>query len=240
MRRRIDEISSKEFRDIVPHKTDLAFLPVGTIEAHGGGGPLGTDIIIPLDLACELAERLNGLVAPPISYGLTHSLYPYPGSLSLSEDTFCKLMKDIILGLKKNGIRRVVVLNGHGGNTRAIKEVIQDVGREIYIVSIDWWVLVKDITREVFGEGGGHAGCDEVSIVYAIDEELIKPEYFEREDEFEYKDGFYASPFPGNVIIYKGEGRPVFDKEKAKEFRRRVIDYLEDFLRKVFAGWRRI
>ena len=240
MKRKIEELSYKEFKAIVPEKTDLVFLPVGTLEAHGGGAPLGTDIIIPFDLACELAERLNGLVAPPVSYGLTHSLYPYPGSLSLSEDTFRKLIKDIILGFKKNGIKRVVILNGHGGNTRALTGVLQEAGREINVISIDWWILVKDVTREVFGEGGGHAGCDEVSMVYATREDLINPELFEPGDEFEYRQGFYAVPFPGSVILYGGEGSPVFDREKARESRERVLDYLEQFLRTVFEGWGRV
>ena len=78
----INDLTWEQFRDRVPSGCDLVMIPVGTIEAHGGI-PLGTDTIVPQSLAASLAPRLGGLIAPPIAYGVTNSLLPYPGSTTV-------------------------------------------------------------------------------------------------------------------------------------------------------------
>ena len=66
MERHMTRINWKQFKKLVPGRIDRVLLPVGTIEAHGPGA-LGTDAIIPAYLAGQLAESLNGLVAPAVS-----------------------------------------------------------------------------------------------------------------------------------------------------------------------------
>jgi hypothetical protein len=94
----MSHLSWEQFRDRVPSACDLVFVPVGTLEAHGAI-PLGTDTIIPEALAADLAPKLNGLVAPPIAYGVTNSLLPYPGSTTVSSATFSAYLFEATAGL---------------------------------------------------------------------------------------------------------------------------------------------
>lgn len=71
-----------EFKKLVPKKTAAVLVPVGTIEAHGIAG-LGTDNQIPLSVAGRIADKVNALIAPAINYGITRTLLPYPGSLTV-------------------------------------------------------------------------------------------------------------------------------------------------------------
>ena len=89
MSHNLTDLTWEAFREQVPSKTDLVMIPIGTIEAHGAI-PLGTDNIIPQALARDLAPRFDALVAPPVTYGVTNSLLPYPGSTTVSSETFCE------------------------------------------------------------------------------------------------------------------------------------------------------
>src|SRR5262249_34227044 len=116
MTHRLTDLSWEQFRARVPASCDLAIVPVGTIEAHGAI-PLGTDTIIPVALAARLAPKWNALVAPAVGYGVTNSLLPYPGSTTVTSATFRAYLFEATAGLADAGFRRVVILNGHGGQS---------------------------------------------------------------------------------------------------------------------------
>jgi creatinine amidohydrolase len=80
--RKLEELNWMEFKRLVPKKTDVVLLPIGTIEAHGVTG-LGTDNQIPSSIAERIAEPVNALIAPAVNYGITKSLLPYPGSVTV-------------------------------------------------------------------------------------------------------------------------------------------------------------
>ena len=122
MNLKINDLTWEQFRDRVPSTCDLAIVPVGTIEAHGAI-PLGTDTIIPEALADELAANLNALIAPSIAYGVTNSLLPFPGSTTVTSATFTAYLFEAAAGLVDAGFRRIVLLNGHGGQTSEVAEV---------------------------------------------------------------------------------------------------------------------
>ncbi len=84
-----EELNWAEFEKLVPEKYDTAILPVGTIEAHGVA-PLGTDDLIPMEMAKRIADDLHAIIAPIVNHGITRTLLAYPGSLSVSADTFEK------------------------------------------------------------------------------------------------------------------------------------------------------
>ncbi|MBM3314011.1 creatininase family protein, partial [candidate division WOR-3 bacterium] len=120
--RKLEELNWAEFRRLVPRKTDAVLLPIGTIEAHGVTG-LGTDNQIPLAIAERIAEPVNAFIAPSIHYGITRTLLPYPGSLTVLPETFERYVSEVAASLADAGFRRVVFLNGHGGNTDVLKRV---------------------------------------------------------------------------------------------------------------------
>ncbi|TET94781.1 MAG: creatininase family protein, partial [Candidatus Zixiibacteriota bacterium] len=87
MERELQRLSWLKVREFVPSTIDTILLPVGTVEAHGSAC-LGTDNFIPEAIALGVAERLNALVAPTLSYGVTRSLYRYPGGITINPKTY--------------------------------------------------------------------------------------------------------------------------------------------------------
>jgi creatinine amidohydrolase len=238
------DLSWLTFRERVPSQTDLVIVPVGTIEAHGGS-PLGTDNIIPGAMARDLAPRLGALIAPPVPYGVTDSLLPYPGSTTVSSRTFEAYLFEAVAGLVRAGFRRVVLLNGHGGQTSEVNRVV---GRlwdetEAFTVAVEWWGLAEQISYEVYGEvASGHAGVEETAMVMAVAPETIDEKRATTARRVPRRPGVKARPFPASVILNRpekreGEGAPILDADKAAEFYRRTLDEVESALLEVFAGW---
>jgi len=214
MERRINFMNWLDFKKLVPQKIDTVIFPIGTIEAHGII-PLGTDNIIPEELSLRISEKLNTLVAPTLNYGITHTLLPYPGSITLSEETFERVVSEIAFSLADNGFKTIIFFNGHGGHFDELKNVSYKLWKEKKTKSIvvHWWILTAELVKEIWGETGGHAGLDETAMIYAIDKKLVKKEYLKEEMAVLRKPGLDAVPFPGPIILYKkGEGYPKLDK----------------------------
>ncbi|MEW5806433.1 MAG: creatininase family protein [Acidobacteriota bacterium] len=242
MRRKIIELNWMEFREIVPKKIDSVILPVGTIEAHGII-PLGTDVIIPEKLSEIIAGRMNMLIAPTVNYGITRSLLPYPGSMTVSPGSFANYVFEVCTGLVDGGFRKIFIMNGHGGQKDELRTLVRKLWdeRKIFSAAISWWLLCEDIAEDIYGEVGGHAGLDETAAVLAIDEGLVHKKRLKKIKGMLLRNGVVAQPFPSSIILYKkGEGMPLFDKEKANLFFRRAADRVVEVMREIISGWRRI
>ncbi len=99
-------------------KSDLAFLPVGTVEAHGPHLPLGTDTYGALVLAkaCQRIlrrRRIESIVAPPFILGITNILSDFPGTFRVRKITVVESLRDFSLSLKSHGFTRQVIVNHH-------------------------------------------------------------------------------------------------------------------------------
>lgn len=97
---------------------DRCVLPTGSVEQHGYLS-LATDALLAERVALEAAEPLGVPVFPVLSYGYTPSFMAYPGTVTLSLDTYLAVMREVIGSLAQHGFRRIVVVNGHGGNSPA-------------------------------------------------------------------------------------------------------------------------
>ena len=217
MTRRIGELSWERFRDLVPRSTDLALVPVGTVEAHGAI-PLGTDTIIPEALAADLAEKLDGLVAPAVAYGVTNSLLPYPGSTTVSSSTFRAYLFEAAAGLVDAGFRRVVLVNGHGGQSEEVAEVVARLWNEkrAYAAAVEWWGLAAEASAAIYpGVASGHAGVEETAMVLAIAPDTIDATRATTIRRAARRPGIRARPFPASIILDRpesaGEGAPILD-----------------------------
>ena len=246
MTHRLNDLSWEQFRDRVPASCDLAIVPVGTIEAHGAI-PLGTDTIIPEALAARLAPQWNALIAPAVAYGVTNSLLPYPGSTTVSSSTFRAYLFEAAAGLVDTGFRRVVILNGHGGQSEEVAEVVARLWNEkrAFAVAVEWWGFAEAATSEIYpGIVSGHAGVEETAMVLAVAPELVDPRRATVIRRFARRHGFRARPFPASIILDRpeaaAEGAPVLDPAKAKAFFDRVAQSIDVTLSEVFAGWREI
>jgi creatinine amidohydrolase len=240
---KINDLTWEQFRDRVPSECDLAIIPVGTIEAHGAI-PLGTDTIIPEAIASGLAPRLNALIAPSIAYGVTNSLLPYPGSTTVSPATFTAYLFEAAAGLVDAGFRRIVLLNGHGGQTGDVAGVVARLWNEkrSYAVAVEWWGFAEELSARIYpGSISGHAGVEETAMIVAIDPNLVDGARVAKVRRFARHPGLRARPFPAAIILDRketaAEGAPVIDPAKAKAFYAGVVSEIEVALRDVFAGW---
>ncbi len=113
----------------------------GACEQHSGLSLLA-DVNIPLAVAREACERERVLVAPPLPYGISPYFSAYPGTLSLSSETFTTVVQELIEGLLAQGFRRILVSNGHGGNTGALRSLLVELGDahpDARLALFHWW-----------------------------------------------------------------------------------------------------
>ena len=243
MRTRIEHLCWEEFRDLVPTRTDLVFVPVGTLEAHGGL-PLGTDTFIADHLALTLAPRYDALVAPAIGFGVTNTLLPYPGSTTVRSSTFREHLFEAAAGLVDAGFRRVVLINGHGGQSSEVAEVVARLwnDRRAFAAAVEWWGIAEEPSRRIWGEhASGHAGIEETAMMLAIDPQSIDLDRHARARRAARQPGLRARPFPATIILDRkerdGDGAPDFDPAHARDFYQSVLDRLHELLDDLFAGW---
>lgn len=241
MERRLQHLSWLTLQELVPEKTDTIILPVGTLEAHGSSC-VGTDNFIPETIAEGIAERINALVAPTVNYGITKSLYRYPGGSTIDPEVFGFYIRGILDSFCDDGFYNIIVMNGHGGNNTALKAVAQDFHREQCrnIAVIHWWELCAGLTEEHFGHAGGHGGTDETAMVQAIDPSLTDESQYSPDLAYQFKPGADVYPVPGTILLYKeGEGYPNFKLDQARAYREKVIQEVGDFVEMVLGRWRK-
>jgi creatinine amidohydrolase len=239
--RDLARINWMEFREQVPANIDTVLLPLGTMEAHGVTAN-GADILAPVAIATDLAPRVNAMLAPVIPYGFTGGLDAYPGAFTIPEETYRAYVRATLQGLARNKFKNIILINGHGGGQTAILSALaQEVGRETgtRILVINWWSYCSDVTLEVFGEDGGHAGENENAFMMAIDPALSHQERYSPEMATANppSGSWSAYPNPSSIGLYKeGQGYPKFDLPKARVYYTKVVDkvgkLIEDTIRK--------
>jgi creatinine amidohydrolase len=136
---RIAEMDWRMVEDWVRHD-DRCVLPLGSTEQHAGLS-LATDTILAERVAVEAAEPLGIPVFPVLPYGLTPYFTSFAGSVTLRVATFAALLRDVLDSLKQTGFRRVLIVNGHGGNQPAMslaQEWMMD-NPDARVRVHDWW-----------------------------------------------------------------------------------------------------
>ncbi len=121
-------------------KDKRLMLILGACEQHGYLS-LTTDVRIPLALTDAASQQTGVLVAPPLSFGVSSEFGGYPGTISLRLQTFLQVLDDIIRWLHQQGFRRLLVVNGHGGNTPGetlLYELVNDL-EDLKVAWYSWW-----------------------------------------------------------------------------------------------------
>ena len=155
----------------------IAILPTGIVEAHGPHLPLGTDALMATHIAEETAKRTNTLLLPTVWYGNTYVLDKFPGTISISNEVLYMLYREIFREVARNGVKYLVVVNGHGGNVDALSMASKDVVKEtnLVIILVNWWIdLGKEARKKVLETPEGHAAEDETSEVWAAYPHLVR------------------------------------------------------------------
>jgi creatinine amidohydrolase len=242
--RMMDDLNWKEFGQLVPAKIKTVILTVGTLEAHGFINN-GADNTVPISIAHAIAPDVNALIAPHIPYGITDILGQYPGSLYIPPDAFRIYLRAVLVGLVTNGFRNIVILNGHGPQAGILQELATEISLQYRVntLVVNWWIFANDITRQFFGENGGHATNDETAMVQAADPKLVHWELFTGKDMATALpspgDGWSATPFPSTMLLYtEGQGLPK-DKSQAKaeEYSQKVIAKIRALVLDTLQKW---
>ena len=144
---RISEMNWMQVRDHAS-ADDRAVLPIGSTEQHAYLS-LSVDSILSERVATEAAEPLVVPVFPVISYGLTPSFVEYPGTVTLKLSTLCAVVSDVLDGIARSGFRRIVIVNGHGGNSPAHGAVLEWLDRNhgCQVKWHNWWSAPKTMAK---------------------------------------------------------------------------------------------
>lgn len=162
---------------------DWAILPWGSTEPHNGHLPYGTDVICSSGIACRVAqelaaEGLRAMVLPGVPFGAQNpGQTQLPFCLHTRQETQTAILRDIVTSLKRQGISRLLIINGHGGNS--FKGMVRDLTVEdpsFLILVSDWYTVLP---REDYFDADidDHAGEQETSVVMYLRPELVKMEY---------------------------------------------------------------
>ena len=119
---------------------DRAVVPLGSTEQHGYLS-LFVDAILPERLAAEAAEPLGVPVFPVVPYGVAPYFMAFPGTVTLRIDTYLRVIEDILDSLARSGFRRILLLNGHGGNAPAASLAMEWMPQNegVHVKVYDWW-----------------------------------------------------------------------------------------------------
>jgi creatinine amidohydrolase len=158
---------------------DVAVLPWGATEAHNWHLPYATDVIQCDHVAAEAArlawERgARVAVLPTVPFGVQTGQLDIPFCLNLNPSTQAAVLQDVAQTLAGQGVRRLLILNGHGGNDfRAMIRELQPRVPELFLCTINWWNCVDP--RPFFDQPGDHAGELETSVMLHFVPELVAP-----------------------------------------------------------------
>jgi len=177
----LEELGWPDVEDYLRREDRLIFV-VGSTEQHGRHMSFASDVWQPWEIACQLSERTGVLVAPPLNYGMSLHHLGFPGSLSLRPHTLSSVVVDLLESAYVHGFRRILMLNGHGGNTAAIQVALAEALNELNGLEVrlgNWWQEpgVKAVLDAAFpGQPGGHADAGETSMVLAVRPDVVRLE----------------------------------------------------------------
>ncbi|WP_417771739.1 creatininase family protein [Stappia sp.] len=119
---------------------DRCVLPIGSVEQHAYLS-LATDMILAEKVSLDAAEPLGVPVFPVVPYGLASSFAAFPGTVSLSLATYAGVIRDILDSLHRSGFRKILIVNGHGGNTPVAAAVSEWLNghADARVKFHDWW-----------------------------------------------------------------------------------------------------
>jgi creatinine amidohydrolase len=157
---------------------DVAVLPWGATEAHNTHLPYATDTIQTEAVAAEAARIASAagarvIVLPAVPFGVNTGQLDIPLCLNMNPTTQMMVLQDLVESVRRAGMGKLVILNGHGGNDfrQMIRELTPDAG--LFLCTINWYSCVNP--SPFFSEPGDHAGELETSMMMHLAKELVRP-----------------------------------------------------------------
>jgi creatinine amidohydrolase len=217
----------------------VVILPIGSTEPHANHLPYGTDTITTDMMASRVAAKANAmgahvLVLPTMPYGINSNQVPNPYAQSIRPATMMAFVKDVIDTLEKQGIRKVVIINGHGGNTTTLGSAL----RELFASNPKMFVAMEETStpyaaelKSIIETGGDHSSEEETSVALALFPEKIRMDKAVKAKDSELKLETLKAPYiafmrPWN---YVSDNTGLGDPTKATaEKGRKLVDIFMD------------
>ena len=166
--------TSKELQE---SKVEMAILPIGSVEQHSLHLPLGTDWIIAREISWRVAEKLNAYLLPAMPFGTSLCHSGFSGTVWIRPMTLFNFVKDISLSLYYQGIKKIAIINGHGGNW-VLKPAVREVNLDNPEISVIWCMpsllAQKELSKIFESSDSIHAGEGETSLMMYLYHELVK------------------------------------------------------------------
>jgi len=176
-------LAEQNHANVRAHPWEVAVLPFGATEPHNLHMPYGTDnfqVEVVGQRACEWAYARGArvLLLPTMPYGVNTNYFKVPGALacSVTPTTLLRLVGDLVDSLERQGLRKLVLLNGHGGNE--LKPLARELHHRtaVFLCVCDWYKVAGDLYAGIFERPGEHADEVETSLGLAFFPELVHPE----------------------------------------------------------------
>lgn len=176
---KMEDLTSPKFPLAVEQAGGVCIIPLGIIEKHGPHLPIGTDMYESREIAFHAAEKEYAVVFPPYFVGQIFEARHQPGTIAYSNELMWKMLDETCKELSRNGLKKIILLNGHGGNTNFLQYFCQSqlAKQEDYVV-----VMFEEGRDEVYGKEieslkkaklDSHAGEGETSMMYFINPDFV-------------------------------------------------------------------
>lgn len=174
-------LKAPELRNLAAHENAVAIVPVGSTEQHGPHLPTMVDSLLAGEIARRAARRAAAeipvVVLPTVWTGLAEHHMSLGATISIEFGTFAALLRGIVGSLRRHGFRRILLLNGHGGNTAALtvaaNELTVEFGAPIAGVTY-WQIAAKEFADILESQATVRHACEaETSMLLAVAPELV-------------------------------------------------------------------
>jgi len=244
MKKDIGQMSYAEIRNA---RYEIAVLPWGSCEPHGLHLPYGIDTLVAGEVArraCDAADSKGAhtVLLPPIPIGVNTNTLSFPLTLNMNPMTEFAVLKDIVASVEAAGLRKLVVLNGHGGNE--FKFMFRELyGKtKVFMFLINWWEAIdKKLLQETIEDRSGeHADETETSWALYLFPELV---HMEQSDDGRVRrpglgslaDGIAWFTRPWHLAtVNSGYGNPVkASAEKGRVLVENAVEKIARFLKEL-------
>ena len=171
-------LADNNYGHIKDQNYEVAVLPLGATEPHNLHLPYGTDVFeasIVGDKICEAAHNAGGkvILLPTIPFGTETNMRQFPLAINLNPSTLNQIISDVVDSLLGDGIRKIVLLNSHGGN--GLKPYLREVSgkNDAHLFLCNWYQSFDDVYFDIFEKKEDHAGEMETSFGLAFFPELV-------------------------------------------------------------------
>lgn len=177
----LNEFTALEIQEMQKNASlETAITVFGSCESHGWHMCLGPDLFVPTEIARRVAMNTDKtVVVPGVPFGTSIHYNQFPLSVTLRYSTTISIAEDIFLSLLRNGIKKIIILNGHDGNIPALEIAARNVKDQFKDASIifipAWWEIVGARMGEDFEawNGLGHGGEGETSMTMVVKPDLV-------------------------------------------------------------------